>query len=164
MSCIKMRLIGTYVPVHTIFHLAKEKTCHRHNSLILLMTSLQEPWHLSLEAGGSRAYTESVSSAWSLAKFAEFGRVKGQRGYRLGCSTLLNSSVGKYSSNVCFKQSIYCAKLLPRVLGAPLSPDSFAHETGLLGKQPQHAWGKEQIVTYATGEGAGQKEGCGKQG
>ena len=127
---------------------------------------LQELCHLSLGAGGSGAYTESVSPAWSQANVAEFGRVEGQGGYGLGCSTLLQDSVGKYFSNVCFEQSIHCAKLLPHVSGALLSPDNFSHEIRLLGKQPEHACYKEQTVTTnATGKGGtGQKQGPGKKG
>lgn len=127
---------------------------------------LQELCHLSLGAGGSGAHTESVSPAWSLAKFAEFERGEGQGDDGLGCSTLLHDSVGEYFSNVRFEQSIHCAKLLPHVSGALLSPDNFSHEIRLLGKQLEHACYKEQTTTtYATGKGgAGQKQGPGKQG
>lgn len=142
MSSIKVRLIGMYVPACTIFLLMKKEKATQPQQSHLVNDFLQKLCHLSLGPGGRRAYAQSVSPAWSLAKFAEFGRVEGQEGYGFGCSTLLHDSVGRYFSNVQFEHSIHCAKLLTHVSGALLSPD-FSSEIRLLGKQPENVCYKE---------------------
>lgn len=79
-----------YVPAHIIFFLMKKGEDATQPQLSHLVNDfLQELCHLSLGTGGSGAYSETVSPAWSLAKFAEFGRMEGQGDYGLGYSILL---------------------------------------------------------------------------
>lgn len=75
---MKMRLIGIYVPAHTVFFLMKKEKIKHSTRSPLASGFLQELQHLSLGAGGSKGYTESVSPAWLLFKFVESERVEGQ--------------------------------------------------------------------------------------